>query len=136
MLVCSYIESLLVAAKTVSSPPKQQHVASPPLQPSLPTPPDEPPTRPPPPTSRRSLDYIAERPNGSVIPVFGEEYGMGVGYDEVDLQRQRQRIALRFSSKSVPKISILDYLDRFVHLLKRIDRVEYGSIMMYGHRCC
>ena len=70
------------------------------------------------------------------MPVFGEEYGIGLGYDEVDLQRQRERIALRFSSKSVPKISILDYLDRFVRQLKPANRVEYGSIMMYGHQCC
>jgi len=137
MLVCSYIESLLVAAQTVSSPPKSLHGATPPPPPSLPTPPDEPPVRPPPPPSRRSMDYIAERPNGAVMPVFGEEYGIGVGYDEVDLQRQRERIALRFSSKSVPKISILDYLDRFVPAPESVLMgLVYGSTMMYGHQCC
>jgi len=73
------------------------------------------------------------------MPVFGEEYGIGLGYDEVDLQRQRERIALRFSSKSVPKISILDYLDRIrkyndvrtpmlLTLAIYLDRLEYPAL--------
>jgi hypothetical protein len=116
MLVCSYIESLVVTGHTVSSPPKLINESTSPPQPSLPTPPDEPSVRPGPPVPRRSLDYVAERPNGAITHVLGEEYGIGVGYDELDLQRQRERIALRFSSKSVPKISILDYLDRYLPL--------------------
>lgn len=75
----------------------------------LPTPPDDPPPR-------RSLDYVAERPNGSVERVIGEEYGIGTGYDEDDLRRQREKIALRFSSKTIPSIPISDYLERSVTL--------------------
>ena len=88
---------------------------------SLPTPPEEgtkdPRNDSPSPPARRSLDYVAERPDGGITPVFGEEFGMFVGYDEVDLQRIRERIALRFSSKSVPQISILEYLHRYVSYL-------------------
>jgi hypothetical protein len=111
VLVCSYIESLLDAARTsnaVSPPPTK--VVIPPPAPTLPTPPDD--TRPQ--TPRRSAEYIAERPNGEITRVIGEEYGIGVGYDEEELQQQRERIALRFSSKTVPKIPLSDYLDRFV----------------------
>ena len=105
VLVCAYIESLLV-----EPPPRKQYVPPPP-QPSLPTPPDDSHR---PKTPRRSLDYVAERPDGAITHVLGEEFAIGVGYDEVDLQRQRERIALRFSSKSVPKISILHYLQRYL----------------------
>src|SRR6202022_4575848 len=87
ILVCSYIESLLVAARTPISP-------TPPPLPALPTPPDD--SQPAP---RRSMDYVAERPDGEITPVVGEEYGIGVGYDESDLQRQRERITRRFRSK-------------------------------------
>jgi hypothetical protein len=124
LLVCSYIDSLMLA----SSPP--------PPQDPLPTPPDDNPhdehnlnhgdeemqqdtpvseegeCPPPPAPPRRSLDYVAERPNGAIAHVLGEEFGIGVGYAELDLQHQKQRLALRFSSKEVPKISILDYLER------------------------
>jgi len=114
-LVCAFIESLL-SQKRPSSASLQR-------QPDLPTPPEEPhngpssengdclsPSRPP----RRSLDYVAERPNGLITHVLGEEYGIGDRYGEVDVQQQRERIALRFSSKSTPKIGILDYLERFL----------------------
>jgi hypothetical protein len=128
MLVCSYIESLLVAAQTIVPPispltPTRLLSTNPPLPqpPSLPTPPEETskhphshsPKQPLTPPRRRSLDYVAERPNGVIHHVLGKEVSIGVGYDEVDIQRQRERIALRFSSKSVPKISILEYLDRY-----------------------
>ena|SRR5438876_3919750 len=112
ILVCQYIESLVVGEYPPLSP--RPNLATPPPKPPLPTPPEEHPQRPPSPPRRRSLDYVAERPNGTVTHVLGEEFGIGVGYDEVDLQRQRERIALRFSSKSVPKISILEYLDRYI----------------------
>jgi hypothetical protein len=101
-LVCAYIESLVVAARTVI-------VTTLPPAPALPTPPDD--TQLP----RRSMDYVAERPDGVIHPVLGEEYGIGVGYNEVDLQRQRERITLRFSSKTIPKIPLLEYLDRYLH---------------------
>jgi hypothetical protein len=101
ILVCSYIESLLVSARTPISP-------TPPPPPALPTPPDD--SQPAP---RRSMDYVAERPDGEITPVVGEEYGIGVGYDEADLQRQRERITRRFRSKTIPKIPLLEYLDRF-----------------------
>lgn len=128
MLVCSYIESLLAAAQTIVpapsplTPTRLVSTTPPPSQPpSLPTPPEEtpehphshPPRTPPTPTRRKSLDYVAERPNGVIHHVHGEEFGIGAGYDEVDIQRQRERIALRFCSKSVPQISILEYLDRY-----------------------
>jgi hypothetical protein len=128
MLVCSYIESLLVAVQNIVPPispltPTRLLSITPPLPqpPSLPTPPKETPEHPhshspktpPTPRRRKSLDYVAERPNGVIHHVRGEEFGIGAGYDEVDIQRQRERIALRFSSKSVPKISILEYLDRY-----------------------
>jgi hypothetical protein len=100
VLVCAYIESLVVAARTVTVPPA----------PELPTPPDD--TQPP----RRSMDYVAERPDGEIHRVLGEEYGIGVGYNEADLQRQRERITLRFSSKTIPKIPLLEYLDRYLYL--------------------
>ena len=103
VLLCAYIESLLVEV-----PPRKQYTP-PPSQPSLPTPPHDPE---PPRTPRRSLDYVAERPNGTITHVLGDEYGIGVGYDEVDLQRQRERLALRFSSKTIPTISLLNYLER------------------------
>jgi hypothetical protein len=112
VLVCSYIESLLEAARTRatnSALPPQMKSTTPPPAPTLPTPPDD--TQPAPP--RRSAEYVAERPNGEIHPVVGEEYGIGVGYDSVDLQRQRERIALRFSSKTIPKIPLSDYLDRY-----------------------
>ena len=113
ILVCSYIESLLVASQTATSPPKRANTPQP--QSSPPTPPDDAqPPRPP----RRSLDYVAERPNGILIPVLGEEYGIRFKYDDLDLDRQRESLALRFKSKSVPKISIFDYLERYVVFAK------------------
>ena len=149
VLVCAYIEHLLATAPR--SPPSSANdtkAAAP--APALPTPPDAPP-----PPPRRSLDYVAERPNGSVARVIGEEYGIGTGYDEVDLQRQRERIALRFSSKTVPKIPIADYLERsgalypvsfhsFVVYMVAWTMawsaglglmVAYASITMSAHRC-
>lgn len=112
ILLCSYIQSLLAASQRVASPPKL--VSTPPPCPPLRTAIEEPQSRSPHSPSRRSLDYVAERPNGAITHVLGDEYSIGVGYDEVDLKRQRERIALRFSSKSVPKISLLDYLERYV----------------------
>ena len=109
-LVCSYIESLLEVHKQRSS--HQLHASSP-RQVPLPNPPEDTPDRSTPPKPRRSLDYVAETPNG-ITYIVGEEYGIGAGYDDVDLQRQRERLALRFSSKSVPQISLKDYLKRFV----------------------
>jgi len=97
MLVCSYIDSLIVAGRTASS--------SPPL-PSAPN--ESSPPQPP----RRSLDYVAERPNGYIASISGEEYGIGVGYDEVAIERQRRRIARRFTSKTIPQIPINQYLER------------------------
>lgn len=118
VLVCSFIESLVMTAQTIVPPPaKLVSTTPPPPVPHLPTSPEEnahPAQRLSPPTPRRSLDYVAERANGAVTHVLGEEFGIGVGFDEADLQRQRERIALRFSSKSVPKISILEYLDRYL----------------------
>jgi hypothetical protein len=111
ILLCSYIQSLLVAAQRAASSPKL--VSTPPCSPSGTTL-EENQSRNPHPSPRRSLDYVAERPNGAITHVLGDEYSIGVGFDEVDLQRQRDRIALRFSSKSVPKISLLDYLERCV----------------------
>ena len=110
VLVCRYIESLVGAPSPLGTPPPPKLPPTPPPQPSFPTQQED--ITPKPPTRRRSLDYVAERPNGTITPVLGEEFGIGFGYDEVDLQLQRERIALRFSSKSVPKISILQYLER------------------------
>ena len=101
ILVCSYINSRIAAARTTSSPEKGEAT-------SLPTPPECSSPQPP----RRSLDYVAERPNGYTTSINGEEYGIGLGYDEVDLRRQRERISRRFTSKTVPQISISDYLER------------------------
>jgi hypothetical protein len=103
VLVCGYIESLLVAARASATP-------APPLP--LPTPPDDVQ-----PTPRRSLDYVAEHPDGEIHHVLGDECGIGVGYDEGDLQRQRERITLRFSSKTIPQIPLLEYLDRYAGFL-------------------
>ena len=119
VLVCRYIESLVGASSPLSSQPSPKLPPTPPPQPSFPTPPEDNPPKPP--TPRRSLDYVAERPNGAITHVLGEEFGIGFGYDEVDLQRQRERIALRFSSKSVPKISVLQYLERYAPLFDSFD---------------
>jgi len=133
VLVCAYIESLVVAARTVIVPPL-------PPAPALPTPPDD--TERP----RRSMDYVAERPDGEIHSVLGEEYGIGVGYNEADLQRQRERITLRFSSKTIPKIPLLEYLDRIrkyndvrtsmlLTLAIYLDRLEYPPLNEYNiHR--
>jgi len=128
LLVCSYIDSLILAASSLPSPQRQEDRQQ--LHP-LPTPPQD--------TNhidrkdhlehtidthksenlstsgmpRRSLDYVAERPNGTVTHVLGPEFGIGVGYGEVDIQHQKQRLALRFTSKEVPKISVFDYLERY-----------------------
>jgi hypothetical protein len=137
LLVCAFIESLLSQKRPL--PPSLQG------QPDLPTPPEEPnhndpssengecvtPSR----QSRRSLDYVAERPNGLITQVLGEEYGIGDRYDDVDVQQQRERIALRFSSKSTPKIGILDYLERFLRAPFFWLMIEYGNIMMLEHPC-
>jgi len=130
VLVCHYIESLLVATRN-------RPTATVPAPPALPTPPDD--TQSPP---RRSMDYIAERPDGVIHSVLGEEYGIGVGYDEADLQRQRERITLRFSSKTIPKIPLLEYLDRIrkyndvrtsmlLTLAIYLDRLEYPPLNEY-----
>ena len=118
ILVCAYIESLLCQKRPRSTTSLR-------IQPDLPTPPEEPAHNGPqsengecvPRPQRHSLDYVAERPNGSITHVLGEEYGIGEKYDEVDVQQQRERIALRFSSKSSPKIGILDYLERYLLVL-------------------
>lgn len=114
VLVCSYIDHLLSTAsqrRTLNTVNNNDSLKMTPTTPplGLPTPPDDPPPR-------RSLDYVAERPNGSVARIIGEEYGIGTGYDEDDLRRQREKIGLRFSSKTVPTISISDYLERYLVL--------------------
>jgi hypothetical protein len=117
LLVCSYINSLILAAASTpppSTPPPliQDPLATPPEDAHRPCNASED-ECPPPAQPRRSLDYVAERPNGAVSHVLGEEFGIGVGYAELVLAHQKQRLAKRFTSKEVPKISILDYLERY-----------------------
>jgi len=127
LLICSYIDSLILAASSLPSPQSQENPQQlrPPTAPqdadqighkahiehTIDTHKNECPS-----TSgmpRRSLDYVADRPNGTVTHVLGPEFGVGVGYGEVDMKRQKQRLALRFKSKEVPKISVFDYLERY-----------------------
>jgi hypothetical protein len=60
------------------------------------------------------LDYIAERSDGDVtsVQVSGEEFCVGIGYDDIDLDAQRKRLMRRFISKTIPQISLFDYLQR------------------------
>ena len=128
VLLCSYIDSLILAASSSLPPPQSQEtpqqtrpLPTPPqdsndidhnhLEHTINTPNSECPSTPR--TPRRSLDYVAERPNGTVTRVLGGEFGIGVKYGELDSMYQKQRLALRFTSKEVPKISIFDYLERY-----------------------
>ena len=81
------------------------------------------------------MEYVAERPDGAIVSVVGDEYSIGVGYDDEDLKRQRERICLRFSSKTIPKIPLFEYLDRYTPPVRVVLMGEFENIMMFGRRC-
>jgi hypothetical protein len=100
VLLCAYIESLLIEVNGYGTP-------SQPPRPSSPSSASSTPSR------RRSLDYVAERPDGEIASLVGEEFCVGIGYEDIDLDLQRKRLMRRFISKSIPQISLFDYLQRY-----------------------
>jgi len=102
-LLCGYIESLITLKTNGYGTPNQVSDPGTVSSSSSSTP-----------TCRRSLDYIAERSDGEVHPVqaTGEEFCVGIGYDDIDLKVQRKRLMRRFISKTIPQIPLFDYLQR------------------------